>query len=222
MVIPLGSPGSQVSIESLPDEAKSLLVGVKWCVIGLWVFGLVLFFVYDSFDALSALCLAIFGTFLLSEDPHLATCYNSLRQSVIGQCCGNPGTPMLAPFLVFSFVNSVVDGLEITQAFTHYGKQTMTHPLVWLKIGISVCEVASTALSYRVLKIVAPTLAEAEDYRDYQRLPEGPSGMTGLGPGRGLGGLVAPRQQRVPGAGPVGAGGQSFVPFSGQGHKLTT
>eukprot|EP00429_Kryptoperidinium_foliaceum_P073129 CAMPEP_0176222126 /NCGR_PEP_ID=MMETSP0121_2-20121125/20073_1 /TAXON_ID=160619 /ORGANISM="Kryptoperidinium foliaceum, Strain CCMP 1326" /LENGTH=198 /DNA_ID=CAMNT_0017561329 /DNA_START=27 /DNA_END=623 /DNA_ORIENTATION=- len=178
---------SASSITTLPEDVRQTLVHIKWCVFGLWSFGAV-YFVLQPLSALSTLVLAIFGTFLLHEDPQMTPCYNSLRE-MVGQCCGNGGMTMLAPFVVFSVVNAVLDGFQLAQLFYLFGGRMFTSPIVDILVGIWVFETAAAVLSWRVLKAVAPTLPEPGG--DYQRLgggapprPGGPAPQAGqtMGP----------------------------------------
>lgn len=211
MVLPL-MPPNVGTIENLPPEVRSLLGKAKYFVIGLWVFGGI-FFIFNPISALSTLCLAIFGTFLLSEDPALANCYSCLRESLIGQCCGNGGLQMLAPFLLLSAINSLVDGVEVVQLLSMYGFQVLQAPAVDLLLGIWICELGSTIISWKVMKAILPTIAPPDNY---QQLPGGmPGGFPGRMPPAGPGGS-SPR--RGPAAG--GDPGRDFKPFSGQGHRL--
>lgn len=199
MVIPMMSPAG--SIDELPDEVRPVLVKVKYCVVGLWVFGL-LFFFFEPIGSMSTICLAVFGTFLLSEDPQMARCYGFLREG-LGQCCGNGGLSMLTPFLVFSLVNSVVDGLQLAQLFSYIGREMLCLPPVDILICIWVCEFASAVFSWRVLKAVLPPMPE---------------------PGNGYQPLPGRLQSAPPSA--TGSRGDSqanrggFQPFSGEGHRL--
>ncbi|CAE8634972.1 unnamed protein product [Polarella glacialis] len=173
MVVPMGMPMSG-GLASLPDEARSLLQKTKYFVMGMWFFGL-LFAIYSPISALSTLCLAIFGTYLLMEDPQMSNCYAIIRRSLVGQCCGTGGMQMLMPFLLLSAINTLVDSMQLIQLFSVYGVATFKFVPIDLLIGIWVCELGSTVLCYRVMKLVLPTMQGPLDA--YQQLPNGPPGQ---------------------------------------------
>lgn len=207
MVVPLLTTGG--SITELPEEVRALLVRVKYCVFGLWFFG-ALFALFQPINALTTLFLAIFGTFLLSEDPQMAACYSCLRESPIGPCCGSGGLPMLTPFLLFSAVNATVDLLALVQVFNAFGSKVFQYPQVDLLLCIWVCELCSAVLCWRVFKAVMPPMGAPEGY---QQLPAAVSG----GPPSGPRTLSGPSGG---GAAPGRPPAQNFQPFSGQGHRL--
>eukprot|EP00930_Biecheleria_cincta_P008575 TRINITY_DN110057_c0_g1_i1.p1 TRINITY_DN110057_c0_g1~~TRINITY_DN110057_c0_g1_i1.p1 ORF type:complete len:193 (-),score=16.60 TRINITY_DN110057_c0_g1_i1:241-819(-) len=180
------------SISSLPPDVQALLAFSKYFVFGLWIFGL-LFALFSPVSALSTMCLAIFGTYLLSEDPQMVNCYAVIRSTVIGQCCGHGGLQMLMPFLLLSAINTLMDSLQLVQVFTVYGVGAFKFIPVDLLLGIWVCEFASTAICWRVLKTIMPNPADG-----YQQLPGGPvqTGSSATQPAAG------------------------FQPFCGQGHRL--
>ncbi|CAJ1383246.1 unnamed protein product [Effrenium voratum] len=202
MVIPL--PANE-SITALPDEARRLLASTKYFVFGLWAFSIVLG-IFSPLSAISTWCLAIFGTYLLHEDPQMSSCYDAIRSSAIGQCCGTGGLRMLMPFFLLGSINSMVDAASLIQFFSTYGWKTFEMIPVDALLGIFLCELSCSIISYRVLKLVLPTGPLADGY---QELANGPA-QAGR-PGRPLGG-----------AGPGGVVPQqpAWKPFQGTGHKL--
>jgi len=214
MVIPL--PANSDSIQSLPEDARRLLGFTKYFVMGLWVFSFI-FGIFTPLSALSTWCLAIFGTYLLSEDPQMSQCYEIIRNSSLGACCGTGGLRMLMPFFLLGFVNSLVDSASLIQIFSTYGWQTFKVIPVDALLGIWICEMACTLISWRVLKTILP-LGPLEGYQELSGGPsQGPmppraaSEGTGSRPlgGAGPGGLSSGRRPNT-----------DFKPFQGTGHKL--
>ncbi|CAL1151809.1 unnamed protein product [Cladocopium goreaui] len=152
MVIPL--PANE-SINALPDEGRPLLVVIKWCVIGLWIFSFVLA-LFAPLSVLSSLGLAFFGTYLLAEDPQMSTCYQRIRETALGQCCGTGGLRMLMPFFLLGAINSFVDGLALIQMFSSYGWKTFNFIPVDVLLCIFLCEFTSSLASWRIIKMVLP------------------------------------------------------------------
>merc|ERR1740129_2093519 len=118
-----------------------------YCVFAFWVLSAAQFIV-QPIAALSTVLLAIFGTYLLQEDPQLAKCYEALRQSVLGQCCGSGGLAMLLPFLAFSSMSSLLDGVQLLQLFAVAGTAALAFPAVDVLLLIFAIESLSTVLSY--------------------------------------------------------------------------
>lgn len=213
MVIPMVGFGS---LESLPENVRSTLSKAKYPVYGLWVFGLLQFFLVNPVQAMSAIVLALFGTFLLNEDPQMVSCYRFLRDRVMGErvartCCGNGGLPMLMPFFILSFSNAIVDFFTLARVVTVLGNQLKqpTNALVFgILLGVWLSETASAALTFGALKAVLAEQGGAS--LGYQALPGGPASA---GPVLGGRGPVAP-----PGGGRQA--GPDFVPFAGEGHRL--
>ncbi|CAE6966827.1 unnamed protein product, partial [Symbiodinium sp. KB8] len=152
MVLPLPSTDS---ITSLPDDARRLLGHTKYFVMGLWGFGTV-FAIFTPLSALSTWCLAIFGTYLLAEDAQMRPCYDLIRNSALGICCGTGGLRMLMPFFLLGFINSLVDGASLVQIFSTYGWHTFKLVPVDALLGIFVCELICTLITWRVLKTILP------------------------------------------------------------------
>eukprot|EP00929_Paragymnodinium_shiwhaense_P062068 TRINITY_DN30993_c0_g2_i4.p1 TRINITY_DN30993_c0_g2~~TRINITY_DN30993_c0_g2_i4.p1 ORF type:complete len:239 (+),score=30.23 TRINITY_DN30993_c0_g2_i4:154-870(+) len=220
------------SMASLPSRARLMLVGVKCCVIALWILGVAMLAV-SGFDAIFTLCLAIVGTSLLSRDPHLEGCYSCLRESAFGQCFASNGLACLVPFLWLAAVNSFVDFLllmRVAQAvFAPMNKQDAElkrNPIVMLHLVIFVVEVVAMALSWRVLRELLINNMGLVGLPDgHERLLDDGSGPL-QGDPRSRGQVVAPGQQRLgvpPGTVRIAAGPgrpDFIVPFTGNAHKL--
>lgn len=224
MVIPLpGGPGGH-SINSLPDEARALLRWLKFFVIGQWIFG-GLFFFHNPVQAATTLMLATFGTFLLSEDPHLAGCHRFLKQSLVGQCCTQDGLAVIMPFLVFSGVNGLMDTVMVISIFARDGVAALGVFHVDALCGVAISEVGAAVLAGKVLNYVLPTTSPGE--LSYSPLAGGPlqpplqaRGMAASS-GAPAGAAGAPRAP--PGAtGPAARGivPEDIQPFAGTGYKL--
>lgn len=224
MVIPLpGGPGAR-SINSLPDEARPLLRWLKFFVIGQWVFG-GLFFFCRPVQAATTLMLATFGTFLLSEDPHLAGCHRCLKQSPIGQCCTQDGLAVIMPFLVFSGVNGLMDSVMVISIISRDGAAAFGVCRAVL-CGVAISEVGAAVLAGKVLNYVFPATPGSDfgyvPLRDGPPLPPGQAQGFAAAPGAPPPGAAgAPRAP--PGAtGPAARGPvhDDIRPFTGPGFKL--
>lgn len=218
MVIPMPIT-QQGSILTLSDELRSKLNIVKYCVFLLWGLGVLQFFL-QPISAFSTVILAIFGTFLLGEDPQMAKCFNILRDSVLGQCCGSGALAMLLPYMIFSSLNSVLDGMQLLELFTVGGLKVLTYPVVDVLFGIWVCELVSAVLSYQVFKATMPEMPDggggmqgvpARGPAGYQPLAGGPTMGSGWPGGAPRGQPTAPSRPAQP---------QNFQVFSGQGNRL--
>lgn len=204
MVIPL--PANE-SINALPDEGRPLLVVIKWCVIGLWIFSFVLA-LFAPLSVLSSLGLAFFGTYLLAEDPQMSTCYQRIRETALGQCCGTGGLRMLMPFFLLGAINSFVDGLALIQMFSTYGWKTFSFIPVDVLLCIFLCEFTSSLASWRIIKMVLPV---SQFENGYQEQPGAPGSLARPLGGPGPGGVSNPS---------VSVRAADFKPFQGTGHKL--
>ncbi|CAJ1359191.1 unnamed protein product, partial [Effrenium voratum] len=100
---------------------------------------------------------------------------------------------MLMPFFLLGSINSMVDAASLIQFFSTYGWKTFEMIPVDALLGIFLCELSCSIISYRVLKLVLPTGPLADGY---QELANGPA-QAGR-PGRPLGGAgpggVVPQQ----------------------------
>lgn len=225
MVIPIGAPLTLGigSTGDLDENSRRSLARVKYCVLGLWAGGLMRLLLGDPISAISTLLDASFGSFLLAEDPHLMCCYRILRDSLVGQCCGVPGIPMLPPFILFSAVNCIFDALLVSKDFSKHGLRArgVTNPLVDVTIAVLICETLATIFAWSALKSIAATatLSDEAYYALSRGDPPRQVAMQGLlGPGaRGQQRWPAEPEERGPRS---QLGPQAGAPFSGQGFRL--
>jgi len=197
-------------MEDLPPEANHLLKRLRLCIIALWVSGILLAAILAT-DCLSCLCLAAIGTLLLRDDPHLSKCYQILSSSPLPLCCPPGGLPMLAPFFICSLLSTIVDAFQLVKTFEHYGTRALCLIPYPILVITWVAELYATVLCAKVLMLVLPTMELQEDYQvladdtilqisSFNRPPSSRSNSnSGHGP------TSIPR---------------SFVPFSGESHRL--
>lgn len=208
-------PGTN-DIHSLPRSSRSTLRRVKWPVLGLWTFGLVLAYV-SPMQAVFPLLTATLGTFLLPGDPHLSI-FDSCQRGCC--CCRTRGLKML-PF--FAVAASVACGLNIIYLLLDFpsfwkslfqgGVETIAS---WSFLGSFACEITAFILCTLVWRAGALTA-----HANYSELPgHNQDLILVITPGthnrsiRGTG--LSNMRESDPPALPAG-----FQPFSGQGHRIT-
>lgn len=208
------------AIERLPEQAQRLLSVLRWCVIGLWVLGGIIFFL-EPLAALPVIILAMCGTAVLSEDRVMKHCYGVLTR-VFGEACRRNGVPMLPPVFTVALMNSVLHAIQIIRLcvlyFSPVHKDNEEKFHLWAALligGVWVCETVTAVVSLRIMKLVVAESAAADVLEGYQRLPAGIAPPPRV---PGFGAALAP-------AGPAGgtaaaAAQQGIVPFSGRGFKM--
>lgn len=247
MVIPVVSH-FQGSVRDLPEEAHHLLPCLKVCILILWILGLATLLTRDILFSITTLAPAIVGTFLFHEDVHLSFCYERLRHSFVGvYCCANTGLANLAPFFVVSTVNTMFLGFNLTillleSRVSQFVDVLFVDVVQVLKLFAFVIQFISSILSYRMLKMVPLGDNFGDPFQGdvYEALPghmlDLPRGRpsdpdvsvasggnsSGRGASSSSGSQAASSSARST-VGSIARAGQTrgFVPFGGQGHKLT-
>lgn len=144
-----------------PEEAKSYLSAIKYCVIGVWlcVLGRVINTATGNQDLGSAggvtgdIVLGFIGVFLCKDDPVLKPLYECLMRSLVGQCtqgCGG-GMSCLPTFLLMAAVNIFFDSFSLMQIL--FDRQQYLSPF----IGVSfILTALGACLANEVRKMVTP------------------------------------------------------------------
>lgn len=226
MVFFLQGGAMRLMMSDLPEDARERLRRIRYCVFGLWFFGFMRT-LGDFSGAMNDLLLAIMGTFLLSqdEDPTIQRCHECLNRGICGICCTPGGMRLLMPFLLIAMINATFDGVLLVSVLFNNGLIVLLFPLVWYWVGCFVCETLAAYHCWHVIQAITSILNQFEgDYAglsgdagapNQQRQQRNVPGLGGLRPQRGL---SPPQPQRM---GPHGPQGPQFVPFAGQGHRLT-
>jgi len=216
--VTLGPPRGRLSLENQSTTVKQLMTCMKLCVLGMWVFAFIRVLL-NALGALTAIVVAIVGTFLLAEDPHCAPLYLRLRVSVMGACCGDGGLRMLLPFLLLSTISGLLDALTLHADCHILGYQkALSQPLDKCVLGTVICDAVSAVLCVATRWCLDPSNLN-EGY--YQEMPDDfveqlvlpPVQVNQMGDSRAAGGR--------PGGGAEGSTRtQPFVAFSGKSYHL--
>lgn len=218
MVIPLHGMGAMG-----PPTAEMLvqLGHLKWCVLAQYICVVSRFIADDSYGAINDLFGALFGTFLLKEDPHLSACYRFLRDTPLG-AFSEGGLSCLLPYMFLSALNGMFGALRLYASLyrttLQRRRESPLQQLLPFCLAFSaVTQLIAVFFSWKVHRLVqaSGTYGHPGDVG-----PHGP----GFG-GEELGGLAEQGQGRSSST-PATSGQPNrrpgaFTPFQGQGHQLT-
>eukprot|EP00928_Gymnodinium_smaydae_P088818 TRINITY_DN72866_c0_g1_i1.p1 TRINITY_DN72866_c0_g1~~TRINITY_DN72866_c0_g1_i1.p1 ORF type:complete len:217 (-),score=42.42 TRINITY_DN72866_c0_g1_i1:126-776(-) len=215
MVLPM--PMVATADGELPAECAETLKQLKWSILGMIAFGigrtacciLQHALTVDFFALVNLFISIVMGVFLLKTDEHLKGIYDCLATSLCQQCAeqGQGGIQCLAPFIIVTLLNVVIDILVKSQFMTYL-------PYGIFLAGSIVAQIAAVYFSYKVFKVVRVTT----------EMGGGMEMMGGGGYGR-PGTTAAPPQHGAMEQGRAGqnapsSGGAGFTPFQGQGNRL--
>jgi len=220
---------------------------VKWCVIATYACAVGRFVANDPFGALNDVFGALFGTFLLKEDPVLQGCYRCLHESPLG-AMSEGGMACLLPYTFMAGLNGLFSSVRVYTIMNKFGTLLpCAHKLVcllplWLVLS-SAAQLFAVWLCWKVYKQM-----QQQAFSGIYMNPEAPEGGGLQGPtptppgggraaGPAEGGQPGPAATREP-LGVAGGGGASgggagssaqlnpfirsqFTPFQGPGHHLT-
>ncbi|KAF4727522.1 hypothetical protein FOZ62_003639, partial [Perkinsus olseni] len=108
MVVPLPPTIAQGEAS---DQLLRTLKPARYCTIGLWILVPIRLILDGPFNCLAILFSALCCTYMLMNDPGMASCYSCLFNSPLG-ACGPGGLQCLLPAIFICVINCLFDGIR--------------------------------------------------------------------------------------------------------------
>ncbi|EER05368.1 hypothetical protein Pmar_PMAR029531 [Perkinsus marinus ATCC 50983] len=223
MVVPL--PPTSAQGEASEDLLR-MMRPAKYCTIGLWVLVPIRLILDGLFNCLAVLFSALCCTYLLMNDPSMASCYSCLFNSPLG-ACGPGGLQCLLPAIFICVINCLFDGIRFFSTISitvHLAKLGFVVPML-LELSLLLSFVLQGVIgwvAYKVFKQISSSAGDASQPflgGDPYAIGQPPAGPVSY---RTTFGAPTGGQVNQISGGVIGASrnNRGFVPFGGSGRQL--